>query len=170
MDLKTNPGDIVANYYLGLSILLQEKYGEALEIFQKVEDDRQNSKLPNKPTVPDGYQIQIALAQANLGLKQDAEAWKNLEAAEKENPNSADTYVYRGVYYIHRENLPEAVKQLEEAIRLDKDNPYAFYWAGHAFLRTGNPARAVEMFKTFLQLAPYAPEAEKAKVLISALC
>ena len=168
--LKANPRDVPANFYLGLSILLQEKYSEALDLFLKAKDDRGKSTQLTPSNVPDEFQIQIALARAHLGLDQFAEAWENLESAKKLNADAPDVFVYRGVYYLHREKQQKAVKELEKAIRLDEHNVYAHYYAGHAYLRLGNAARAVDMFKIFLNLAPYAPEAPKAKALIDALC
>ena len=168
--LKANPQDIRASFYLGLSILLQEKYKEALDIFQKVKDDQgKTEQRPGSP-VPNEYQLQIGMARAHLGLKQYPEAWLNLESAMKLDARSPDVYVYRGAYYIQQEKPQEAIKDLEKAIARDAQNVYAHYYAGQAYLRSGNPARAVDMFKIFLKLAPQAPEAVKAKALIDALC
>jgi tetratricopeptide (TPR) repeat protein len=166
--LKANPKDLQAQYYWGLSVLLFERYSEALDAFLKVKDDL--AKAGKRPTAPDEYQLQIAMARANLGLKKYNEAWKSLEAAEKEHPNDSDVHAYKGAYYLQQEKIQDAIAELEKAMNLDEDNAYAHYYAGHAYLKSGNPARAVDMFKTFLQLAPLAPEATKAKALVDALC
>jgi tetratricopeptide (TPR) repeat protein len=168
--VKANPQDLTAEYYLGLSALLQDKHNEALDIFLKLKNARDKMAPKARPAVPDDFQIQIALARTRLELKQDDEAWKNLEAAEKDQPDAADVYVYRGAYYLQKQKNQQAIKELEKAIALDSHNAYAYYYAGHAYLRTGNPSKAVEEFKTFLQLAPLAPEAVKAKALVDALC
>ena len=168
--IKANPADIPANFYLGLSLLLGEKYGEALEILSKVANDRGKAKPQDQSAIPDEFQMQIALARARLGLKQYPEAWKNLEAAKKQHADASDLYVYRGVYYLQQDKIREAIKELDKAVDLDENNAYAHYYAGHAYLHTGNVARAVEFFKMFIQLAPIAPEVEKARALISALC
>jgi tetratricopeptide (TPR) repeat protein len=165
--LKTQPQDMQAHFYLGLSILSQEKYKEALDLFMKVKDA--NAKA-GKKTEPDEFQVEIALTRAHLGLKQYAEAWKNLELAGKGHENNPDLHVYRGAYYLQQDKIANALKELDKAISLDKDNPYAHYYAGHAYIHDGNPARAVEELKLFLQLAPMAPEAVKAKALVDALC
>jgi regulator of sirC expression with transglutaminase-like and TPR domain len=55
-------------------------------------------------------------------------------------------------------------------MKLDDKNAYAHYYAGYAYLRSGNPSKSVEAFKSFLQLAPAAPEAAKVKALVDALC
>jgi tetratricopeptide (TPR) repeat protein len=168
--LKANPGDVQASYYLGLAVLAQDKHKEALDIFLKVKDSQDKAERQARPRVPDEYQIQMALARARLELKQNDEAWKNLEAAKKEHADSSEVYVYRGLYYLNQGNPQKAIKELEKAMSMNENDAYAHYYAGHAYLRLGNPAGAVEMFKTFLQLAPYAPEAGKAKALVDALC
>jgi tetratricopeptide (TPR) repeat protein len=168
--LKSNPRDAQAGYYLGLSVLLQDKHSEALDIFLKVKEEQDKADQQSRSQVPDEYQIQLALARARLELKQNEEAWKNLEAAKKVNAEAADIYVYRGLYYLNLQNAQKAIKELEKAMNLDEKNAYAHYFAGQAYIRLGNPAKAVEVLKEFLQLAPSAPEVEKAKALVSALC
>jgi tetratricopeptide (TPR) repeat protein len=168
--LKANPSDFPARYYLGLSLLLQEKYSEALDSFLKVQQGLARADQITRPTVPNGYQIEIALARARLGLKQYPEAWKDLESARMENGKDSEVYVYRGVYYLQQEKIKEAIKELDKAISLNGKAAYAYYYAGLAYYRAGNAERTVELLKTFLSLAPYAPEAPKAKELVDKLC
>jgi tetratricopeptide (TPR) repeat protein len=163
--LKANPKDILASYYLGISYLQQDKHEAALKQFLQVKADRNSNTAE-----PDEFQIQIALARARLELKQADEAWKNLEAAKKENASSPDVYVYRGEYYIQKEKGVEAIKELDKAKSLDPRNAYAHYYSGHAQILLGHPSKAVEEFKKFLELAPGAPEANRAKVLVDNLC
>jgi cytochrome c-type biogenesis protein CcmH/NrfG len=165
--VRDDPQDVKANFYLGLSLLLQQKHGEALDFLMKARGVRAKGR---QDPVPGECQIEIALARARLGLQQYQEAWENLEAARKLDPRNADVYVYRGVYYHQQGKEKAAIKELEKAIRLDDHNVYAHYYAGHVYLRLGNPARAVDMFRIFLNLAPNAPEAPKAKALMDALC
>jgi tetratricopeptide (TPR) repeat protein len=167
--VKANPQDIQAAYYLGLSTLMLDKHSEALAILLKVQESQAKAGQ-GRSSVPDEYQIRIALARTYLELKQNEDAWKNLEAANKLNAGAIDVYIYRGAYYINKGNLPQAVKELEKAMSMDDNNAYAHYYAGYAYLRSGNPAKAVEVFKSFLQLAPLAPEAVNVKALVLALC
>jgi len=168
--LKNGPNDVQAGYYLGLSLLMQEKYQEALDAFQKTKSPVDKAALSGKAGIPDKGQLEIALTRAYLGLKKYPEMWECLEAAEKANANPADIHTFRGAYYLERNDVDNAAKELEKAIELDSLNAYAYYYAGYAHLRLGNPARAVDMFEMFLRLAPYAPEAGKAKFLIDSLC
>jgi len=168
--VKADPSDTLANYYLGLSVIVQENYREGLEIFLKVKQSQDRADQRTRPPVPSEYQTQMGLARARIGLKQYADAWKNLESARIEDGRSSEVFTYRGVYYLEQEKFKEAIKELEKAISLDKKNPYAFYYAGLAYYRSGNPQKAVDALKTFLSLAPDAPEAPKAKELVDKLC
>jgi tetratricopeptide (TPR) repeat protein len=168
--LKNRPDDVQAGYYLGLSLLMQEKYQEALDAFQKEKASAGKAASSAKVGIPDKGQLEIALTRAYLGLKKYPEVWECLEAAEKANANPADIHTFRGAYYLERKNTENAIKELEKALELDPQNAYAYYYAGYAYLRLGNPARAVDMFEMFLRLAPYAPEAGKAKFLVDSLC
>jgi tetratricopeptide (TPR) repeat protein len=167
--VKANPQDIQAAYYLGLSVLMLDKHSEALAILLKVQESHVKAGKGG-PAVPDEYQIRIALARTYLELKQNEEAWKNLEAANKLNAGAIDGYIYRGAYYINKGNLPQAIKELEKAMSMDDNSAYAHYYAGYAYLRSGNPAKALDAFKSFIQLAPLAPEVVNVKALVLALC
>ena len=169
-ELKADPNNTPTNFYLGLTVLYQEKYQDALDIFLKVYKSQQRADQWTRPAVPSEYQIQLAMAQARIGLKQYPDAWKNLESARIEDGRASDVYVYRGLYYLEQDKLKEAIKELEKAISLDRKNPYAYYYAGLAYYKAGDPQNAVEALKTFLGLAPNAPEAPKAKLLHDQLC
>ncbi len=168
--LKADPSETQANYYLGLSVLMQEKYNEAINIFVKVKRSQDKADQRTRPAVPSEYQIQMAMARARLGLKQYDEAWKNLESAGIEDGKASDVYVYRGASYVLQGKNREALKELEKAIKLDGKNSYAYYYQGLAYYQSGQAAEAVTALKMFLQLEPNAPEAGKAKKIVVELC
>jgi tetratricopeptide (TPR) repeat protein len=168
--LKDEPADVQARYYLGLSLLMQGKYQEALDTLEKAKASVDESATSGKAGLPDKGQLEIALTQAYLGLKRIPEALESLEAAEKAKANPVDIHTFRGAYYLEKNSVKEAAQELEKAIELDSQNAYTYYYAGFAHLRLGNPAKAVQMFQVFLTLNPYAPEAEKTKSLVDSLC
>jgi tetratricopeptide (TPR) repeat protein len=168
--LKDKPADVQARYYLGLSLLMQGKYQEALDILQEAKATVNESVASGNAGLPNKGQLEIALTQAYLGLKRVPEMLKSLEAAEKAKANPVDIHTFRGAYYLEKNSVQDAAQELEKAIGLDSQNAYTYYYAGFAYLRLGNPAKAVQMFQMFLTLSPYAPEAEKTKFLVDSLC
>jgi tetratricopeptide (TPR) repeat protein len=168
--LKAKPGDTTQRYYLGLTLLNRGKYPEGLKELETVKSEQEKASQWSRPAVPNVYQIDIALAQAYLTLKQFDKAWPKLESAGIESPGSAEVFLYRGVYYYKQKENAKAIVELEKAIRLDPKNAYAYYYVGHAYYDSGEPAKMVEAFKIFLQLAPGAPEAAEAKRLVDANC
>ncbi len=168
--LKADAKNTAANYYyLGLSLVEQKKNSEALDIFLLVNKIQDSLDQGARPPVPSKYQIQLAMGRARLGLEQYAEAWTNLESARKENESASDVYVYRGVYYYQQKKNAEAIKELEKAISLDRNNAYAYYYSGLANYELGNGKKAAEDLKTFINMAPNAPEYDKAREVIK-LC
>ena len=168
--LKNEPADVRAGYYLGLSLLMQEKYQEALDILQKAKASFDEAAASGETGLPDKGRLEIALTQTYLGLKRIPEVLESLKAAEKAKANPVDIHTFRGAYYLEKNSVKEAAQELEKAIELDSQNAYTYYYAGFAHLRLGNPAKAVQMFQVFLRLTPYAPEAEKTKFLVDSLC
>lgn len=168
--LKAAPSNTETSFYLGLCVLGQGRFGEALDIFLKIQKSQDKADRKSGTAVPNEYQIHLALAQSRIGLKQFQEAWKNLESARTENNNASDVYVYRGAYYIQQEKDKNAIPELEKAIKLDEKNEYAYYYLGLAYYHTGQAQEAVTALKKFLSLAPNAPEAANAKMIVDKLC
>ncbi len=161
--LKENPSDAEASYYLGMSLLMQKKYQDALDVLKKV-------KVSKKADTPDEGQLKIALARVYLGLTNYPEALAYLNVAEEVNADPAEYHTYRGAYYLEKKDAKRAAAELDKAIDLGSKNPYTFYHAGFAYLSLGHPADAVKAFEIFLQMAPYAPEAESVKLIVDSLC
>lgn len=161
--LIEEPTDVQAGYNLGLSLLMQGKYKEALDVLQNV-------KASGEAGLLDKGQLEISLTRANLGLERYSEALERLKAAERAKADPVDVHTFRGAYYLEKNSVKEAAQELEKAIELESQNAYTYYYAGFAYLRSGNPEKAVQMFQTFLRLSPYAPEAAKTKSLVDSLC
>jgi tetratricopeptide (TPR) repeat protein len=164
--LKAEPWDTTTRYYLGLALLEQEKFNDAFVEIKKTQDEQNKAAQWTKPPVPSEYQIRIALARIHLGLKQYDEAWKSLESARIEDSGSSEVYLYRGICCVQQKKSQEAIKELEKSISLDPQNAYAHYYAGIAYSDAGLADKAAGAMRTFLKLAPNAPEAAKAKSMI----
>ena len=169
--LQSDPKDTPTNFYLGLSLLLQRKNSDALDVFLKVKASQDKADQRTRPSIPSEFQIQLALARARLGLKQYAEAWKNLESAKDRRWQVFRTYMFiEECSILQQEKNPEALKESQKAISLDQKNPYAYYYQGLVYYHSGEAQKAVDALKMFLSLAPDAPEAGEAKQIVTKLC
>lgn len=168
--LKGDADNVEAGYYLGLSLLLQEKFDEALGIFQNLKLNINNRAVMKNTDIPTKGQVEIGLARSYLGLKNLPEALKCIEAAEKAKSDPIEVYTFKGAYYLETNENTKAKEELEKALELKSQNPYTYYYAGIVDLRLGNPQKAIKLFEMFLNMAPYVPEAEHAKFLIDTLC
>ena len=168
--LKGDAENIQAGYYLGISLLMQEKYKEALGIFQNLNDNLDNKDIMGNAEIPTRGQIKIGLVRAYLGLKNYPEALKYLNQAEADKADPVDLNTYKGAYYLELNENVKANETLEKALQLNSENPYTYYYAGIISIRLGNPQKAVKLLELFLFMTPYAPEAEHAKFLIDTLC
>jgi tetratricopeptide (TPR) repeat protein len=170
VELKAEPRNTTARYYLGLSLLYQGNFEEALDELKTAKSEQEGDGPYSRPAVPSDYQLNIALAQAYIGLGQLDKAWPRLESAKTENPDSSDVFLYRGVYFYVQKDYAEAIKSLEKSISLDAKKAYAYYYMGMAYSNTDEPDKMVDAFKIFLQLAPDAPEAPDVKKRVDAAC
>jgi tetratricopeptide (TPR) repeat protein len=161
--IKSDPGNIEATYYLGLSLYMQKRYEDALNVFKGIRDSKKD--IPNN-----NGRLEIMITRICLELKKYPEALQSLEDARAAKADESDIHVYQGAYYLETGEPKKALKELEKAIKINPENGYAYYYAGYAYVRLGHPADAEKALKRFLELAPYAPEAEKVKILIDALC
>ncbi len=168
--LKGDAENLEAGYYLGLSLLMQEKYSESLGIFKNLKAGIDNKTVMVNEEIPARSQVEIGLVRSYLGLKKYPEALESLKAAEKAKAGPVDIYTFKGAYYLEVNDNNRANEELEKALELKSQNPYTYYYAGIAKIRLGHPQMAVKLFETFLSMAPYTPEAKHAKFLIDTLC
>ena len=150
--LERDPKQVVARYYLGMTLLGLERYGAAEWEFRKAWDQP-----------PGRDQIQIGLARSMLGMKRYETAEQALTEAQKINPNNPEIYLHRGKLLVEKKDYNGAVKELERAISLDPKQAYAHYYLGISYSNVKRPDKMVEHFGYFLKLAPEAPEAAKVK-------
>lgn len=168
--LAAEPGNITIRYYLGIALLEQRKYPEAVKDLETVESEWEKTNQGSRPEVPSAYQIDIALTHVYLHLNQLDKAWTKLESAITLNPDSSDVFLYRGMYFYQTKKYEAAVKDLEKSIRLNSKNAYAYYYIGLSYSELGQAQKMVDAFKIFLKLAPGAPEAPDVKIKVDQNC
>lgn len=168
--LKADPLKTTERYYLGLTLLNQGKYPEALRELQTVKSEQEKASQWSRSAVPNVYQVDLALAQAHLALDQFDKAWPKLESARIEDSSSSEVFLCRGIYYYKQKEYSKAIKELEKAVTLDPQNAYAYYYAGHAYFDSDNIVKMIKAFQLFLELAPDAAEAGDVQTKIAPYC
>jgi len=138
--LELSPNDVQAEALLGWALMLQEKYDDALLMFQKV--------LMRQP--------QNALARINVGyicLKKGifGEAIEHLSRAIRlDNDKKATLYAhfYLGLVYLERDMFEDAQTFFRKTIALGPGLIEAYYELGRALWFNGQRDEAIETWKS----------------------
>ena len=102
-------------------------------------------------------QMQLIYAQSLVRTGQVASGFARLQSLEKADPNDAG--VHRGIAEVYelRRNWLDAIRELEQSIRLKADDPEAHYDLGKAELATGDTASAIDELEAAVRLMPRDP-------------
>lgn len=148
------PSDAVAQVWLGEVYLRQRNSGAADGAFRKAAELASASG--------DNYHLGVARQR----LRQYDEAVSALERAGSGNP----LVPYQiGVTRLFQEQWQPALDQLTRAVEMDSSLAYAYYHRGLAAEKLNRKDLLVNDMERFLQLAPNAPEAERAKAILRAV-
>ena len=107
-------------------------------------------------------------AIAGLDGNQDAA----LEAADRAvalGPDHFHAHYQRGLVQMQRDDFAGAAESLERATEIDGSHAYAHYYAGLAQNKARHVDKMARHFKTFVALAPNAPERPQVERLLRAL-
>lgn len=164
--VAAEPENLQAQYYLGLTLLELKQYKEAGERFRVLEYSI--TELGERPeeALPRLDQVKVGLARAHIELKEYDEAKQVLDEALELRPEDAEVFLYRGKLAVGREDYGTAAKELDRSIELDPKSAYAHYYAGIAYSNLRRPDRMIDHFRTFVKLAPDAPEVPKVRSVL----
>ncbi|MFN7935815.1 MAG: tetratricopeptide repeat protein [Bryobacteraceae bacterium] len=155
--VEADPASARAVEYLGRTRLELRKYTAALTDLTKADE-----------LSPDNDAVKIGLARVYLEQKQLDKAEREANRAAELNDSNPDVPLYRGAIAVAKRDYRNAAKLLEQAAQKKPDSAYAHYYAGLAYNGLKQPDKMVEHFRTFLKLAPDAPEAPKVESLLRA--
>lgn len=148
------PADAAAQVWLGEVYLRQRNSGAADGAFRRAAELASSSG--------DNYHLGVARQR----LRQYDEAVSALERAGSGNP----LVPYQiGVTRLYQEQWQPALDQLTKAVEMDSGLAYAYYHRGLAAEKLNRKDLLVNDMERFLQLAPNAPEAERAKAILRAV-
>ena len=154
---EADPANARAIELLGRTRLELRKFSAALADLTKADE-----------LSPDNDAVKIGLARVYLEQKQLDKAEAEANRAAEINESNPDVSLYRGAIAVARRDYRNAAKLLEQAAEKKPDAAYAHYYAGLAYNGLKQPDKMIEHFRTFLKLAPDAPEAPKVESLLRA--
>ncbi len=133
---------------MGVAYSAQKNWGEAEKALQKavelnpsnaaaylalgsVENEKKNFTEAEKPLLkavelsPQSADAQVELARAYFGQGRWAEAERQIAMANQLRPNVAQQHVMMGDVFLRERNAEAALKEFQEALRLDPTGPMA---------------------------------------------
>jgi tetratricopeptide (TPR) repeat protein len=170
--LETYPKHLEAYRLLGKAYLEAKRFGDAADLFQRV-----------LSAIPDDFVSHVGMSivredEGNL----DASIW-HMERAFETNPANpaiqqelrrligrrdglepAKVRLTRGALarmYAHGELFPQAISELQSALREDSDRPDLQVLLANLYWRTGQTAEAVEVASQILAKLPYCRDANR---------
>jgi tetratricopeptide (TPR) repeat protein len=148
--LRVEPGLAAAHFNLGCVYLQENRRPAAIARFE------QALKID-----PNYTAAQTSLGSALLLEGRTTEALLHYDTALRLDP-SAKGHRDLGIALLYVRKLPEAVAQLEEAVRLEPGSAQAHEFLGHALLAQGRRAEAAAHYRRALQIEPDNERARRA--------
>jgi tetratricopeptide (TPR) repeat protein len=151
--IDLSPNDTQAQALLGWALMHQEKYDEALRVFQAV--------LAKQP---DNSLARINIGYISFKQKKFAEAIEHLSRAIRlDNDRKATLYAhfYLGLVYLERDMFEDAQTFFEKTIGLGPNLIEAYYELGRAFWFNGQQDEATDAWKRGLETNKFNPWGKK---------
>ena len=151
--IELSPNDTQASALLGWALMHQEKYDEALRVFQAV--------LVKQP---DNSLARINIGYISYKKKSFAEAIEHLSRAIRlDNDRKATLYAhfYLGLVYLERDMFEDAQTFFEKTITLGPNLIEAYYELGRAFWFNGQQEEARQAWKRGLETNKFNPWGKK---------
>ena len=151
--IDLSPNDTQAQALLGWALMHQEKYDEALRVFQAVLSKQ-----------PDNSLARINIGYISFKKKSFAEAIEHLSRAIRiDNDRKATLYAhfYLGLIYLERDMFEDAQTFFEKTITLGPNLIEAYYELGRAFWFNGQQQEATEAWKRGADMNKFNPWGKK---------
>jgi len=130
---RADPKLPLAHYYLGMSYVRKQDYARARVEFQK--------DLSLEPDAAFTYE---QLGKVESTLQDEGEAAKDFGRAVKLDPGLVESRLGLAEIAERKREYPTALAQLDEVIRLDKNNASSHYLRGQVLLRMGHEKESRE--------------------------
>ena len=151
--IDLSPNDTQAQALLGWALMHQEKYDEALRVFQAVLSKQ-----------PDNSLARINIGYISFKKKAFADAIEHLSRAIRlDNDRKATLYAhfYLGLVYLERDMFEDAQTFFEKTIVLGPNLIEAYYELGRAFWFNGQQDEALDAWKRGVETNKFNPWGKK---------
>ena len=152
-ELKSNPENAEANYYMGRLQLADDHPKEALPYLEKA--------ARFSPRDAD-YHFWAGVAYGANGRK-DLE-FKSYQRALELEPTHVDALTYRGHVYLERSEYQKALNDYKRVLELDSDNPTALYNRALVLNRLKRSAEERQAWLEYLSVYSGGPMAKQATI------
>jgi tetratricopeptide (TPR) repeat protein len=152
-ELKTNPENAEANYYMGRFQLADNQPKEAQPYLEKA------ARLSPKDA---DYQFWAGVAYG-LNGKKDLE-FKSYQRALELKPTHVDALTYQGHVYLERSEYQKAFDNYKKVLELDPDNPSALYNRALVLNRLKRSAEERQAWLDYLSMYSGGPMATQAAI------
>ena len=146
--IKAHPEDSFVRQILGLSYSMSENYPKVVDVLQP---------LLGHP--PDDPGLLFAWGTALVQTHQSGAAAEIFRLLLERNRGNAQVHLLLGKAYAQQRDYSNAIRELNDALRLDSRLPEAHYYAGLVYLHQGNFESAAREFRSELELRPGDPHA-----------
>ncbi len=133
-----------------MKALEQEKYGEAVRIFQEVLSEAPG--LKEKISAP--YAEALVGEAVRIEDKKPARARRLLLKAVELNPDSVEGNFHLGLLYVEAKKYGKAIERYNKVIKLDPQYADAYFNLGYVYAVTKKWDKAEKMYQEVVKLAP----------------
>lgn len=144
--LAAHPDDALARQILGLSYFVQENYAKTAEVLRPL-----SGNPPGDPA------LLFAWGTALVRTRQSTAAAKIFQRLLEQNTSNPGVHSLLGQAYAQDTDYPSALRELNEALRLDPKLTEAHYYTGLVYLHQSDFDSAAREFRAELALRPGDP-------------
>lgn len=161
---KKSSADAVATYYRGEVLYQQSKRKEAVTAWQTAAERAGELVAADPKDATAQYYLGASLVRA----KEFTKARKALQRAKRGGFDPAMVHHQVGLSFLFSKQWEKARDQFDEGLEVDPRYAPMYFWRAMAWDKIGRKDNMLIDLDQYVKLAPYAPDAGKARALLSA--
>jgi tetratricopeptide (TPR) repeat protein len=156
--------DEVASFYRGEVLYQQKKREEADAAWQEAAEGAGEKTAAN----PKDATAQFYLGASLVRAKDFGDARKALKKAKREDFDPAMVHHQLGLSYLYDKQWEKARREFDKGLEIDPRYAPMYFWRAMAWDKLGRTDNMLIDLDQYVNLAPNAPDAGKARALLSA--